>query len=171
MTEQTLTAFLDGLEQQAHAASAAEENFRRDIARQLRELEQERAFGFRRLNLMRSVIDAVASGKDEEEALAKGRETVAQELQIGAETAVNLETLQRFEPVLRACWGACVAETDAETETADAADADAGSETAGAAAVAAALAAFEAWFSTARNGSFLSLMDQEIVELPLVEVC
>ncbi|RIK96896.1 MAG: hypothetical protein DCC74_09215 [Proteobacteria bacterium] len=167
MTEQTLTAFLDGLEQQAHDASAAEENFRRDIAKRLRELEQERAFGFRRFNLMRSVIDAVASGKDEEEALAKGRETVAQELQIGAETAVNLETLQRFEPVLRACWGACVA----EPEAADAADAGTGAETAGAAAVAAALKEFEAWFSTARNGSFLSLMDQEIVELPLVEVC
>lgn len=161
MTGQTLTAFLDGLERDAHAASVAEENFRREIAERLRALEQERAFGFRRFNLMRSVIDAVASGQDEEEALAKGRETVAQELQIGAETAVNLETLQRFEPVLRACWEAC-------TAAGGTADADKGDT---AAAVAAALKEFEAWFASARNGSFLSLMDHEIVELPLVEVC
>jgi hypothetical protein len=32
------------------------------------------------------------------------------------------------------------------------------------------LAAFEAWFAENRNGTFLSLMDAEPLELPLVDV-
>ena len=32
------------------------------------------------------------------------------------------------------------------------------------------LAVFEEWFAENRNGAFLSLMDGEVLELPLVEV-
>ena len=59
MTTQALSAFLDELEQSAHAASVAEENYRREAAARIRELENERAFGFRRLTLMRTVADAI----------------------------------------------------------------------------------------------------------------
>jgi type I site-specific restriction endonuclease len=156
MTEQTLTVFLDGLEQAAHTASAAEENFRREVAERLRAVEQERAFGFRRLNLMRSVTAAIAAGKDEDEALAKGREVFLHELQITTTSEANQETLHQFEPVLRACWDGCQSQGD---------DASA------AAAIVTALKEFETWFGSVRNGSVLTLMEREIVELPLVEVC
>lgn len=155
MTEQTLTAFLDRLEQDAHAASRAEESFRREVAERMRALEQERAFGFRRYNLMRSVGVAVAAGENEDDALAKGRTAFLDELQMSADSEANEETLRRFEPVLRACWSACQAEGEAADTTA----------------IASALAAFETWFGSARSGPFLALMEREVVELPLVEVC
>jgi hypothetical protein len=104
---------------------------------------------------MRSVSTAVAAGQDEDEALAKGREAFLDELQMTAESEANQETLRQFDPVLRACWGACRAEEGA----------------ADTAAIASALAAFEAWFGSAGNGSVLTLMEREVVELPLVEVC
>lgn len=155
MTAQTLAIFLDELEREAHGASVAEEAYRREVAERMRTLEQERAFGFRRFNLMRSITAAVAAAQNEDEALAKGQEVLLAELQISAASEANQETLRRFEPVLRACWSACQPESG-EADTA---------------AIAAALREFEAWFGTARSGPFLSLMDREIVELPLVEVC
>lgn len=59
MTTQQLSAFLDEFEQSAHQASVNEESYRREVAARLKELANERAFGFRRLNLMRTVVAAI----------------------------------------------------------------------------------------------------------------
>ena len=64
-------SFLDDLEHATERATQAENHFRRDVARQIKALENERAFSFRRYNLMRAVADAVASAESEE--IAVGR--------------------------------------------------------------------------------------------------
>jgi len=163
MTAQTLTAYLDELERTAHAVSAAEERYRREAAARFRELEQERAFAFRRLNLMRTVTAAVAGIEEEAEALTAGGAAFLRELDWTGATESQRQTLERFRPVILAAWRLARAghETDGETGNGDAADGDA---------LARELAAFEQWFAGVRNTPFLAVMEREIVELPLVEV-
>jgi len=56
--------------------------------------------------------------------------------------------------VIRACWQAVQAESEAEKPE-----------------IGGQLDSFERWFGKARNGPFLSVLEREIVELPLVEIC
>ena len=48
-------SFLDALKSEADRASAAESAFHRELTQRIKVLEQERAFAFRRLNLMQSI--------------------------------------------------------------------------------------------------------------------
>jgi len=159
MTAQPLTALLDDLDQIAHTAAVNEENFRKEAAARFRELEQDRAFGFRRLNLMRSVTSALSGCETQEDALVKGSAAFLHELGWSGTSDTQQETLQRFEPVIIACWQA--AQGDPEQPVA----------APNSAAIIEKLRAFEAWFAENRNGPFLSIMEREIVELPLVETC
>ena len=65
-------SFLDALKSAADAAAAAENAFRREVAERSKTLGRERAFAFRRLNLMRSLAEAVAHAEDPEVAVANG---------------------------------------------------------------------------------------------------
>jgi uncharacterized protein len=51
--------FLDILKAEAEAAEAAESDLRREFAQRIKLMEQDRAFCFRRLNLMRAVAAAM----------------------------------------------------------------------------------------------------------------
>ncbi len=154
MAVQALTSYLDELERAARGASAAEEAYRREAAARFRQFEQERAFGFRRLNLMRTVTAAVVDAKDEDEAAQAGGQAFLRELEWSAATESQRQALEKFRPVILAAWRLAQAE-EAATD---------------AAVLAAALAEFERWFAEARDTPFLSLMEREPVELPLVEV-
>ena len=168
MTTQQLSALLDDFERSAHAASVNEENYRREVAVRLKELENDRAFGFRRLNLMRTVIAALQGCETEEEALAGGSAAFLREVGWSSESEAQQEALEQFHPDSRACWQTrqLGAETEADGETeatvkGEAEPAEIGNR----------LNEFERWFGKARNGPFLSVLEREIVELPLVEVC
>jgi hypothetical protein len=63
-------SFLDDLKRANERATSAENDFRRDIAQRIEPLEDERAFAFRRFNLMRAVAAVVASAESEEIAVA-----------------------------------------------------------------------------------------------------
>lgn len=154
----SLTTYLDGLEQAAHAASTAEEVYRREIAQRVRALEQDRAFAFRRLNLMRTVTAAVTGHEEEAEALQAGNIAFMRELEWTGATEAQRQALEQFQPVVLAAW----ALSRATEEEADRA--------ANMAALERALTAFEQWFAASRNGPFLSVMEREVVELPLVEI-
>jgi hypothetical protein len=162
MAAQALTSYLDELERAARGASAAEEAYRREAAARFRQFEQERAFGFRRLNLMRTVTAAVGEAQDEDEAAQAGGQAFLRELEWSAATELQRQTLEQFRPVILAAWRL----TQAEEEAADVAS----DVAADVAALAAALTTFEQWFAAARDMPFLSLMEREPVELPLVEV-
>ncbi len=159
MTAPTLTVFLEGLERAAHEASIAEENYRREASERFRVLERERAFGFRRFNLMGAVLAALGGSKDEDEALAGGSAAFLREMSWSGTTDSQKETLEHFQPVIRAGWALMQMEPGAPEEAA------------GSAAVLQALTDFENWFASSRTGPFLAELDREIVELPLVEVC
>ncbi|MGX9393750.1 hypothetical protein ACWX0K_13825 [Nitrobacteraceae bacterium UC4446_H13] len=159
MTAQPLTALLDDLNRIAHDASINEENYRKEAAVRFRELEQDRAFGFRRLNLMRTVTAALDSCETEEDAILRGSTAFLHELGWSGTSETQQETLTNFAPVIAACWQATLPEAPEAGAPADPAS------------IIEKLRAFEAWFAEHRNGPFLSIMEREIVELPLVETC
>jgi hypothetical protein len=154
MTASALDDCLAGLDEAARSANVAEEAYRREAMLRIRALEQERAFAFRRLNLMRSVASAVADAEDEAEALAHGSAAFVRELGWSGASGTQREVVERFAPVARIVWQASRAETAEATG----------------AAIERELAAFEAWFSASRGAPFPSIMEGEVVELPLVEV-
>jgi hypothetical protein len=156
MTTQQLSAFLDDFERSAHAASVNEEDYRREVAVRLKELERARAFGFRRLNLMRTVVAAIQDCETEDEAIIKGSAAFLREVGWSSESESRQEALEKFHPVIRACWQTKQIEAEGEANPSD---------------VQNQLSEFERWFGEARNGPFLSVLEREIVELPLVETC
>ncbi len=164
MTTQQLSAFLDGFERAAHEASITEENYQREAAARLKQLAEARAFGFRRLNLMRTVVAAIQGCETEDDAIIAGSAAFLHEVGWSTENESQQEALEKFQPVIRACWRIKQADVEAATEGAAkpaASPDDIGQQ----------LSEFENWFDTARNGPFLSVLEREIVELPLVEPC
>ncbi|MBZ0138380.1 MAG: hypothetical protein K8H87_01225 [Pseudorhodoplanes sp.] len=154
MTAKPADNYIRELEQVAQAANVAEEAYRNEAMRRIREFEQERAFAFRRLNLLRSLSSAVLAAKDQEEAAAHGTAALLRELNWTGANDPQREVVNRFLPVITALWQTGQSEDEvAETPS-----------------VAAELSDFEKWFATNRDVPFLSLMEVEVQELPLVEV-
>jgi hypothetical protein len=149
-----LTKYFDDLDRQARAANAAEDEFRNNISKRMRELEEERAFAFRRLNLVKAIGAAVLGAKDEDEAKEQGASAFLTEVSWTGGSQSQRDVVARFEPVALALWAASKPEATAQ-DTAN---------------VSKELAAFEEWFGQNREAAFLTLMQQELPELPLVEV-
>lgn len=149
-----LAKYVDDLDRQARAANAAEDEFRNNITKRMRELEEARAFAFRRLNLVKAIGVAVAGAKDDEEAKAQGASAFLTEVNWTGGSQSQRDVVAKFEPVALALWAASKPEATAEE----------------AERVSKELAAFEEWFGQNREAAFLTLMQQELPELPLVEV-
>ena len=147
-------AYLEDLDRRARAASATEEQFRKEAARQTEQLKNERVFAYRRLNLLRAIGRAVATAKDEAEAQGSGRSVFFREVGWNGATRAQRDGAERFAPVILAIWRAAGPHGEVD----------------GGFTVPETLAAFERWFEESRSTAFLNLMEQEVVELPLVEV-
>ena len=148
-------AFLAELESAAISANQAEGELRKRMAEEITRLERQRAFAFRRLNLMREVAKAIASAENEESAIACGLAVVRTELGWETDNESRTETLNHFAPVVRAAFeGLCPPETGEATGN-----------------VAEALSGFEDWYESAHGKPFWVLFDQYVPELPLVERC
>jgi hypothetical protein len=141
-------SFLDSLTASAGAASAAEREHVAQAAARAAELRTERAFAWRRVNLMRGIAAAVTDG-EEAEAAAAGRAAFLAAVGWTGAGEAERAVADRFAPVAAAVRAA------ARDEPAD---------------PAAALADFEAWYAAERGVAFFALMEREIVELPLVEI-
>jgi len=146
-------SFLDALKTAADGAAAAESEFRRHAADRIKALERERAFAFRRLNLMRALADAVASAESEEIAVANGLAVLRARLGWSSDSDARSEVLSRFAPVAAAVF-AYLAPPDEETPAAD---------------VGGALQEFEAWYAAMRGTSFWTLFEQYVAETPVVD--
>lgn len=153
MTAKPIDAYFVGLEQSAREAGIAEEKFRQETVSRMKELERARAFAFRRLNLLRNLAKAMSGAEDEAEAIERGRATFLCEVNWTGASDSQREALEKFEPVLVALWKICGEEASTEDRAQVTRECD----------------AFEKWFADNRNGPFLSLMEVEPVELPLVE--
>jgi hypothetical protein len=144
-------SFLLKLKTAAEAAKAAEGSFRREAAKQIAALERERAFAFRRLNLMQAVADAMASAESEEIAVASAFATLRTRLGLNADSEALSEVITRFGPVAQAAFRSASREEQV------------------AAGVHAALADFEHWYAESRGSPFWALFEQTVPDTPLVD--
>ncbi len=146
-------AFLDHLKAAATSAHEAENALRKRMAEEIARLERQRAFAYRRLNLMNEISKAVASAEDKDAAVARGLAVLRTELGWTSESETRKATLERFERVVRAAIAGL-----SSTETAESAP-DIADE----------LSGFETWYESTYGKPFWVLFDQEIQEIPLVE--
>lgn len=154
MISSEYAAYLDDLDRRAREASVAEEQFRKEAARQTEHLKNERVFAYRRLNLLRAIGRAVATAKDEAEAQGSGGSVFYREVGWSGATQAQRDAAEQFMPVILAIWNAAGPDREVDEECS----------------IPEVLAAFERWFEESRSTAFLNLMEREVVELPLVEV-
>lgn len=146
------SAFLASLQSAADVAAAAETNFRREAAERIRGLEQERAFAFRRLTVMRLVMNAIAGAESEEIGVAAALAALRTKLGWSSDSEARSAVLSRFAAVAKAM----LVMRDGPAETAPKK-------------IVEALAAFEAWYVTAYSVPFWSLFEHEMAETPVVD--
>lgn len=142
-------SFLHKLRTSAEAAKAAEMSFRHEAARRIAALEQDRAFAFRRLNLMQVIADTIDPAESEDIAVASAFAALRTRLGWNADSEARLEVISHFAPVAQATY------RDSN-----------GNQSAG---IHAALADFERWYSDARGSSFWTLFEQQIPDTPVVD--
>jgi len=145
-------AFLASLKEAADAAAVAEKDFRGQASERIKTLEQERAFAFRRLNVMRLVSDAVAGADSEEIGVAAGLAVLRTKLGWSSDSEARSAVLSRFAPVAKAMLATPEASADAPPGQ-----------------IAAALAGFESWYAATYVVPFWSLFEHEMAETPVVD--
>jgi hypothetical protein len=154
--------FLEELKAAAEEAEKAEGQFRREIAQRIAQLERERAFAFRRLNLMRAVTKAVAGAESEEDAVACALDALCDKLGWQAASPARDTVLTQFTPVVQSVFHDLT--QPAESESAESTSADSRS-----APVQGALAAFETWYAGSHPAPFWALFEHYIPETPRVD--
>jgi hypothetical protein len=147
-------ALLATFEAAATAAGQAEAALRKRMEAEIAAAERERAFAYRRLNLMRTLAHAIGSAETEEAAVGRGLAAVRARLGWEDDSDARTETLSRLAPVVSATFAALAAAQDGDARHLD---------------VAGTLADFEAWYERTCGRPFWALFEQEIAELPLVE--
>lgn len=146
------SSFLLDLKAAAEAAKRVEEGFRRDAALRIRALEEERAFAFRRYNLMQAIVGAMVSAESEEIAVANALAALRTRLGWHSDSEAQAEVMTRFSPVVLALFRTQVSH---DGEMADLAGK--------------ALADFERWYAEARGSSFWALFEQQMPDTPRVD--
>ena len=144
--------FLLELKSAAEAAKAAEVSFRREAAGHIATLERERAFAFRRLNLMQAIAEAVVSAENEEVAVASAFAVLRMRLGWTSDSEALSEVITHFGPVAIAVFRSS----------------GSGDEQA-AADIRAALADFERWYAETRGSPFWALFEQQMPATPLID--
>ena len=147
-----VTSFLDALAAAAERAEAAERQYRQEAARRIAVFEQERAFAFRRLNLLRAVAGSVAEAESEEIAVANALAMLRAKLGWITDSEARGETVSRFAPVAQAVFRAATRPDEAAGD-----------------AVRAALEDFETWYAGGHSSPFWVLFEQDIPETPRVD--
>lgn len=145
--------FLDDLQHAAVRADGAEAELRKEVAARLKTIEQDRAFAYRRLNLMRSIAEAVAHAESEEIAVANSLAVVRERLGWSSDSEPRMAALQQFASVGKAVF-LSLAPPESEAPDAD---------------VLGALRAFEAWYEQKHGSSFWILFEHYIPETPVVD--
>ena len=146
----TATAFLDGLQTAAKQAEAKEAAFRREISTRFAALERERAFAYRRLNLMKAIVEAIAPAEDGKMAVVYALAMLQTRLGWETDSEARAAVLAHFAPVAQAVF-VCL--------TADDGGAD----------VSAALSQFETWYTAGHATPFWTLFEHHMPETPRVD--
>jgi hypothetical protein len=147
-------SFLDDLKRATERAAAAENDFRREIAQRVKALESERAFAFRRFNLIRAIADVVASAESEEIAVAGATALLRAKLGWSSDSEARTAVLSRFAPVAQVMFASLAPSNDEDAPPPD---------------VIAALGEFERWYGETHPNPFWILFENYIPETPVVD--
>jgi len=148
----TAVSFLEDLQAAARDAEAAEVAFRREVATKIAGLEQQRAFAFRRLNLMKVIVEAVGPAEDESTAVAYALAALRARLGWESDSEARATVLARFAPVAQTVFASRA--PDNENSVTD---------------VPAALTQFETWYSQTHTTPFWTQFEHYIPETPRVD--
>ena len=149
-------SYLDALKAAADHTSIAEDEFRREVAERTKALANERAFAFRRLNLMRAISEGIAAAESEEIAVAAATAVLRTKLGWSEHSEPRDEVVSRFAPVAVAMF-ASLSPDEATNE--DRPEPDVIDE----------LGAFERWYAETHTGPFWVLFENYMPETPVVD--
>jgi hypothetical protein len=154
--------FLSALRRAADTAQAEEISFRNNVSREIEKRERARQYAFRRLSIAEIMANAARTAKDEATAIAVQTAALRSEFGWHGDTEVRRKIFDAWRQVALAIWATVMpAPADGDTTSAVAPPQPPD--------VAAALAAFEAWYLAEFGSNYLSILDQEVQELPVVE--
>jgi hypothetical protein len=148
-----LSHYLDELKMNADRATAAENEFRAQIATRIRALENERAFAYRRLNLMRLIAEGMNSAENEEAAVAAASAMLRTKLGWVSDSNARTEVISHFVPVAQAMFDQHAPEK-CESKPRN---------------LAQALAEFENWYASTHTVAFWALFENVMPETPIVD--
>lgn len=137
----------------AEAARRAEDDYRRDYARRVAELERARTFAFRRRHLVEAVAGAVIACETVEGRAEAARAWLVREYDLDPASAGHAAVLDQFAPVAAAVVAAIFPPED------NTAPADLGTT----------LARFESWYETTTGQPFFARDDRPQPDRPLVD--
>ena len=145
-------ALLGQFEAAAETAQEAEIAVRKKMADEVARLERERTFAFRRVRLVRTLLNAAEVHDTETEALMAERRAVCNELDWNGETEMQSTILDRLQPVALGIWKCTCTDTEQ-----------------GSAEITQELRDFETWHETAYGKSFYALFDRYVPQVPVVD--
>lgn len=146
-------SFLDDLKSATARADADETRLREDFSQRLKSIEQDRAFAYRRYNLMRAIADDMASADSEEIAVGNALAVLRSRLGWHSDSEARIAVLSSFAPVGKAVF-LSLAPPEAEADDAD---------------VISALKEFESWYSGKHGSPFWVLFENYMPETPVVD--
>jgi hypothetical protein len=147
-----MASFLEALQAAASGAAAAETAYRREAATQIKQLERERSFAFRRISLMKPIAGAAARAESTEMAVGGSQAILRAKLGWSGDSEARSAVLTEFAKVAQALFADL---HPAENQP----PAD----------VLASLKDFEAWYEAVHHKPFWDLFDQPMPETPLVD--
>ena len=147
-------SYLDALKLAADQSAVAETEFRSQIAGRIKELERQRAFAFRRLNLMKEVSGVVAGAESEEIAVAVATAVLRAKLGWADDSEARMAVVSSFAPVAQAMFASLAPTESEEEEKPD---------------VIGALKEFEAWYAETHSNPFWVLFENYMPETPVVD--
>lgn len=148
----SVASFIETLDAAAKGAAAAETVYRREAAERIKQLERERSFAFRRINLMKPIAEAAARAEGEEMAVGGSQAILRAKLGWSGDSEVRSAVLTEFAKVAQALFACFHREQDRPPPD-----------------VLAVLKEFEAWYEVAHRKPFWDLFDQPMPETPLVD--
>jgi hypothetical protein len=147
-------SYLDALKLAADRSSMAENEFRSQLAARIKELEKQRSFAFRRLNLMKEVSSVIAGAESEEIAVAVATAVLRAKLGWADDSEARMAVVSSFAPVAQAMFASLA---PAESEDEPRPD------------VLQTLAGFEAWYAETHPNPFWVLFENYMPETPVVD--
>jgi hypothetical protein len=149
----TTVTFLDELQEAAERAAIAEKNFRREAIENIKLLECERAYAFRRLNFVRAIAEGIKHAENSESAIASALDILRSRLGWSEEHSDATSLIcDRFAPVAQTIF-ATIRNNEEYTNQE----------------LARALAAFESWYSSTHATPFWVLLEHPMMDTPRVD--